>query len=103
TLGSTGLFPNTYLQMIEVADASGTLPETLERISPELEADARRSLTALVIASGWLIWMLVAAFIIFLIFSLFSFYLGMINQELSTASHWLCCETLQFMAALMAA
>jgi type IV pilus assembly protein PilC len=81
-LRATGLFPETYLQTVSVADASGTVPETLDRISPELEADARRSLTALVIASGWLIWMLVAGFIIFLIFSLASFYVGTINDAL---------------------
>jgi type IV pilus assembly protein PilC len=79
-LVATGLFPDTYIQTVEVADASGTLPESLERLSPKLEADARRSLAALVITSGWLIWMVVAAFIIFLIFSLASFYVGMIND-----------------------
>ena len=40
------------------------------------------STAALVIASGWLIWMLVAGFIIFLIFSLASFYVGTINDAL---------------------
>ena len=79
-LTATGLFPETYIQTVDVADASGTLPESLERLSPKLEADARRSLAALVISAGWLIWMLVAAFIIFLIFSLASFYVGMIND-----------------------
>jgi type IV pilus assembly protein PilC len=80
TLRATGLFPEDYLQMISVADASGTVPETLDRLSPELQADARRSLSALVVAAGWLIWMLVAAFIIFLIFSLAAFYVGLINE-----------------------
>jgi type IV pilus assembly protein PilC len=79
-LTATGLFPETYVQTVDVADASGTLPESLERLSPKLEADARRSLAALVISTGWLIWMVVAAFIIFLIFSLASFYVGMIND-----------------------
>jgi len=79
-LTATGLFPETYIQTVDVADASGTLPESLERLSPKLEADARRSLAALVISAGWLIWLLVAAFIIFLIFSLASFYVGMIND-----------------------
>ena len=64
------------------ADAAGTVPETLDRLSPELEADARRSLAALVIAAGWLIWALVAAFIVFLIFSLAMFYVGMLDSAL---------------------
>ncbi|MDQ3333099.1 MAG: type II secretion system F family protein [Planctomycetota bacterium] len=79
-LAATGLFPETYIQTVEVADTSGTIPETLERLSPKLEADARRSLAALVIASGVGIWLIVAAFIIFLILSLASFYIGMIND-----------------------
>lgn len=85
SLRATNLFPENYLQMVSVADAAGTVPETLERLSPDLEADARRSLSGLVIASGVLIWMLVAAFIIFLIFSLASFYVGMINDAANDA------------------
>ena len=80
SLRATALFPETYLQTVEVADSSGTVPETLERISPELEGDARRSLAALVAVAGWLIWVLVAVFIIVLIFRLASFYVGMINE-----------------------
>ena len=78
SLAATGLFPQNYLQIVEVADASGTVPESLERLSPQLEQDAQRSLAAMVIVSGWLIWMFVAAFIIFLIFSVASFYTGML-------------------------
>ncbi len=79
-LRATGLFPESYLQTVEVADASGTIPETLERISPDLEAAARRGLAAMVIVAGWLIWAAVAVFIIVLIFRLASFYVGMIND-----------------------
>jgi len=85
SLRATGLFPETYLQTVSVADASGTVPETLERLSPELEADARRSLTALVVASGVAVWMVVAAFIIFLIFKLFiTFYIQPMQDVLDT-------------------
>lgn len=85
SLRATGLFPETYLQAVEVADHSGTIPESLERLSPELEADARRSLSALTVAAGTLVWLLVAAFIIFLIFSLASFYIGMLNKAADEA------------------
>ena len=81
-LAATGLFPDTYLQTIDVADASGTVPETLHRISPELESDARRKLTALAVAASVLVWISVAAFIIFLIIRLVMFYLGMIYSNL---------------------
>lgn len=76
------LFPEGYRQSVEVADTSGTLPESLTRMSPQLENDARRSLAALTIAASWVIWLIVAVFIIFLIFSLFSFYIGQLNEAM---------------------
>ncbi|MGC1276234.1 MAG: type II secretion system F family protein [Planctomycetaceae bacterium] len=85
TLRATGLFPENYLQVVEVADHSGTVPESLHRLSPELEADARRSLSALTVAAGTLVWLIVAGFIIFLIFSLASFYIGMLNDAANDA------------------
>ncbi|MFH5802602.1 type II secretion system F family protein [Alienimonas sp. DA493] len=79
-LRSTNLFPRDYLEMIEVAEASGSIPEMLERIGPDLEADARRSLSALSAAVGWGVWALVAGVIIWMIFSVFSQYVGMVNE-----------------------
>ncbi|QDT64227.1 Type II secretion system protein F [Calycomorphotria hydatis] len=82
-LAHTELFPSDYLHIVEVGEQSGTVPETLERIGPELEEEARRSLTALVAAAAWLIWALVAGFIIMVIFSIFSFYLNALNDAMS--------------------
>ena len=79
-LRSTRLFPADYLEMVEVAEASGSVPEMLDRIGPDLEADARRSLSALSAAVGWGVWALVAAFIIYVIFSVATTYVGMIQD-----------------------
>ncbi|MEM1063125.1 MAG: type II secretion system F family protein [Planctomycetota bacterium] len=79
-LGRTGLFATDYLHMVEVGDHSGMVPETLDRIAPELEADGRRKLDALVAAAGWAIWAVIAGFIIFVIFRIFGFYIGMLNE-----------------------
>lgn len=76
----SGLFPVEFEQMVSVAETSGTVPETLEHLSPQFEETARRSLRALAIAFGWVVWALVAGFIIFAIFSLASFYIGMLNE-----------------------
>lgn len=81
-LEESRLFPVDYLHIVDVAETSGTVPEALDRLSPEFEAQAGRSLQALVSALAWLIWCIVAAFIIFLIFRVFSFYLGIINEGL---------------------
>jgi type IV pilus assembly protein PilC len=81
-LAATQLFPLDYLHIVDVAETSGTVPEALERLSPELEEQARRSLQMLASGSAWLIWFLVAAFIIFLIFRIAMFYIGTLNDAL---------------------
>ncbi len=78
-LDDARLFPEEYLSLVQVAEASGTVPETLERLSPEFEAQARRSLGALAVILGWLVWSVVAVFIIYIIFSFVLQYVGLIN------------------------
>ncbi len=79
-LADSKLFPLEFEQMVQVAETSGTVPEMLQHLSPQFEESARRSLRALAIAIGWLVWALVAGFIIVAIFSLFRFYLSMLDQ-----------------------
>jgi type IV pilus assembly protein PilC len=76
----SGLFPRQFLEMVRVGESSGTVPETLQRLSPQFEEEARRSLAALSVALGVAIWVMVASMIIFLIFRLAMFYVDMINQ-----------------------
>lgn len=68
--------------MVDVGETSGTVPETLERLSPQFQQDAQRSLTALAAVFGWLVWALVAAFIIFVVFRIAFWYLGILNDAL---------------------
>lgn len=79
-LEGTWLFPENYLHMVRVAEATGTIPEMLERLSPDFEEQAQRSLKALATALGWVIWTIVAGLIVFIIFSIFLKYVGMIND-----------------------
>lgn len=78
----SGLFPVEFIQTVYVAETSGTVPEALQRLSPQFEENARRSLKALAATCGWLIWASVAGFIIFIIFSILFWYLGMLNEGL---------------------
>lgn len=84
-LSETRLFPIDYLHIIDVAETTGTVPETLERISPELEGQARRAMDMLASAAAWSIWCLVAAFIVFLIFRVAMFYIGQLNDAVNMA------------------
>lgn len=85
TFRESGLFPVDFIEMVNVAENTGTVPEMLHRMSPQFEEDARRSLAALAGFVGWMVWLGVAIFIIFVIISLFMFYVGMINDVASGA------------------
>lgn len=81
-LAATNLFPADFLEMVQVAEVSGTVPEMLERLSPQFEDQARRSLNALAVALGWVIWVCVALLIIFIIFSIFTQYVSQITNAM---------------------
>ena len=83
SLEATHLFPEEYIQTVHVAETSGTVPEALDRLSPQFEEDAQRSLKALTAMLGWGTWALVAMFIVYLIFSIALQYVGMLNDAAS--------------------
>lgn len=80
TLARSQLFTEEFVELVHTAETSGTVPETLHRLSPQFEYEARRSLRALAITAGWLVWLCVAIFIIFLIFRIVLWYTGMLND-----------------------
>ena len=80
SLAATGLFTEEYLQMVHSAEASGTVPEMLDHLSPQFEEEARLGLQTLTTGMGWTVYLLVAMFIIFLIFRVFSIYIGALNS-----------------------
>lgn len=84
-LGHTHLFPQEFIEIVHVAETSGTVPETLHRLSPQFEDQARRSLRALATAAGWLIWLSVASFIIFLIFRIAMWYVNLLQGAVDEA------------------
>lgn len=80
SLAASGLFSTDFIQMVHVGETTGTVPETLNRLSPQFEDQARRSLRTLATAAGWAVWCMVAVFIIFLIFRIVFWYTGMIDD-----------------------
>jgi type IV pilus assembly protein PilC len=79
-LESTRLFPQDFIEMVKIAESSGTVPEELARMSPEFEDDARRKLSTLASVLGWSVWCCVALFVIVLIFRVASIYIGALND-----------------------
>lgn len=83
SLQATELFPEEYIHTVHVAESSGTVPEALDRLSPQFEDDAQRSLRALTAMLGWGTWAIVAVFIIYMIFNIALQYVGMLNRAAS--------------------
>ncbi|MEW4488535.1 type II secretion system F family protein [Thalassoglobus sp. JC818] len=81
-LDATQLFPEDFIQTVDVAETAGTVPEALHRLSPQFEENAKRSLQSLTEALGWAIWTMVAGFIIFVIFRVVLWYVSLINDAL---------------------
>lgn len=79
-LKKTNLFPEEFVETVQVAENTGTVPEQLARLSPQFEEDARRKLSMLATTLGWVVWCCVAVFIIVLIFRVAQIYLGALEQ-----------------------
>lgn len=82
SLKQSRLFPVEFLEMVSVAEESGTVPEALHRLSPHFEEDARRALKILTSAISVVVWLFVAGFIIFFVFKVVLTYIAMIKDLL---------------------
>ena len=79
---NTRLFPEEYVELVHVGETSGTVPETLAHVGPQLEDDARRSLRALTAAAGWAVWAAVAGLIIYFIVRFAMWYVNLLGAFL---------------------
>lgn len=80
---ATGLFPPDVIEMMRVGETSGTVPETLQHLSPQFEDKARRAMSTLTMVLAGAIWMFVAAIIVYFIFRIFYImYLGPLNEAI---------------------
>ena len=85
-LNSVQLFPAEFIEMVAVAEESGTVPEALHRMSPQFEEEAHRSLQLLSKAISGLVWLCVAGVIIIFIFKVAMWYTGMLTDAVQQAS-----------------
>jgi type II secretory pathway component PulF len=78
----TGAFPAEFVDALTVAEESGRIVESLERLSNRYEEEAELAVKMLSVTLGWFIGACVMAVIVFLIFRLAGFYIGTINEAL---------------------
>jgi type IV pilus assembly protein PilC len=78
-LSQCSIFPEEYLAQIEVAEESGSIPETCKRLALYHSEEAGRQLSIIFYLMGGAVWLCTAGFIIFIIARMFGSYLGMLG------------------------
>ena len=78
-LAATGAFPPRFLDVLDVGERSGRLPESMERLANQYEEEARSAIKVLMQVASWIVSLAVMAVIAFFIIRLALFYLGTIN------------------------
>ncbi len=79
-LGRSGAFPADFLDALAVAEESGRIVESMDRLSIRYEGEAETAIKALAVIFGILVAMLVMGVIVLMIFRLAGFYIGTINE-----------------------
>lgn len=71
-LSQCSIFPEEYLAQIEVAEESGSIPETCKRLALHHSEEAGRQLSIIFYLMGGAVWLCTAGFIIFMIMKMVS-------------------------------
>jgi type IV pilus assembly protein PilC len=79
----SGAFPADFIDALTVAEESGRIVESMERLSNRYEEEAELAVRTMAVAFGWLVGIGVMAIIVFLIFRLAGFYIGAINDAVN--------------------
>lgn len=78
----TGDFPDGFLDTLEVAETTGTIVESMDRLSRRYDEEADHAIAMLSRVAAFLIWAAIATLVILLIFRVFGFYTGVLNDAL---------------------
>jgi type II secretory pathway component PulF len=78
----SGAFPRQFIDALSVAEESGSMVESMERLSQRYEEEAESAVKALAVVIGTLVGLFVMGLIAFMIFRLAGFYFGSINRAL---------------------
>jgi type II secretory pathway component PulF len=78
----SGAFRSDFVDALQVAEESGQIVESTERLSRRYQEEAEIALQTLTKLAGFAVWAIVAALVTLMIFRLFGFYLKTINDAL---------------------
>ncbi|MFO0897695.1 MAG: type II secretion system F family protein [Pirellulales bacterium] len=79
-LARTGAFPQDFLDAVAVGEQSGRLPESMGVLSRNYQEQAEAAIAVLSTIGGWIVYGMVALFIISAILRIAGFYGGVINE-----------------------
>ncbi len=79
-LERTHLFPREYVEVVRIAEESGKMSERFGWLAAHHADRAEAALRVFGTALAWLVWAVVAAFIISFIFKIFTQYVGTLNN-----------------------
>lgn len=79
TLSATQVFPVRFLDVLDVGERSGRLPETMKLLSSQYQEEARGAIKILMQVASWLVTLLVMGLICYFILRLAMFYIGTIQ------------------------
>jgi type II secretory pathway component PulF len=82
---ASGAFPADFLDALAVAEESGELVESMDRLSRRYEEEAEAAVRTLATIFGFLVALAVMGLIAFMIFRIAGFYLGTLNEALEMA------------------
>lgn len=78
----TRVFPAPFLDSLEVAETTGTIVESMDRLSKRYDEEADHALVVLGRVAAFLIWAAIATLVVVLIFRVFGFYTGVLNDAI---------------------
>src|SRR5262249_30651808 len=78
----SGAFPSDFVDALQVAEDSGQIVESMDRLSRRYQEESELALQTLTKIAGFAVWALVASLITLMIFRLAGFYLNTINNAL---------------------
>jgi type IV pilus assembly protein PilC len=78
----SGAFPSEFIDALQVAEDSGQMVESMDRLSRRYQEESEMALQTLTKIAGFAVWALVAGLITLMIFRLAGFYLNTINNAL---------------------
>lgn len=80
TLREQRVFPEVFCDIVHTAEISGNEPETFSRQAKQYSEIAESRLKILATAAYWIVWLMVAIFIIVLIFNIYGQYIGALGK-----------------------